>query len=99
MATHLEARGLSLRGFGAQVGLSSSYLSKVIHWKRALPRSRLAGWAKALALGDRGRAELEELVLLGHCPPEARAVLIELRRRADWPGMRADLSNRRDGRP
>lgn len=47
---HLEARGLSLRGFARAVGVPVSLLTKLKNGERSAPLARIEAWADHLGL-------------------------------------------------
>jgi hypothetical protein len=83
----LKAKELSMRGFAEEVGLTSSFVSKVVRGVKALPLKRVPEWETALGLRGQAAAEFRELVLIGHCPGQVKKVLLAMRAHPDWPGI------------
>lgn len=84
LGTYIQARlttlGLSVRAFGRKLGVTSSYLSKVIKGDRPVPYERIGDWAAALDLDGDADAEFKELAWLALSPVEVRELVGELRR-------------------
>ncbi len=91
LGTYIQARlttlGLTVRAFGRKLGVTSSYLSKVIKGDRPVPYDRIDDWSTALGLGASAAAEFKELALLALSPVEVRELVVGLRRElAKRPG-------------
>lgn len=80
--TRLTALGLTVRAFGRKLGVTSSYLSKVIKGDRPVPYDRIDKWAAALDLEGDDAAEFKELAWLALSPVEVQELVAELRSRA-----------------
>lgn len=72
LAQELAARGWSGARFARRVGVSQSWLSKVLRGERRPPREGLRRWADALGLDETGRRTLLELAELAHAPEAVR---------------------------
>lgn len=80
IAVQLEAQGLSVRAFAEKrLGMTSSYVSKVLKGSLPVPYERIGHWSVALGLVGKEAAVFRELALLALSPPEVREMVAELR--------------------
>ena len=87
VALRLKADGLSVRAFSRKLGMTSSYISKVLNGTRPVPYDRIGDWSTALGLGGTDAETFRELALLALSPIEVRELVGGLRRElAKRPG-------------
>ncbi len=77
----LKAQGLTVRAFAKQrLGMTSSYVSKVLKGSLPVPYDRIGHWSVALGLRGEEAAAFRELALLALSPVEVQQLVAELRR-------------------
>lgn len=68
-----------MRAFAKRLGVTSSYVSKVLNGTRAVPYAKISKWALAMKLSASEQEEFRELALLALCPNEISDLVDELR--------------------
>lgn len=81
LAAQLKRSGLTLREFGARVGLSHTSIRKFRNGKLRPPLDQVDRWADAFGLSGDERAQFLLSAQMAHCPAPLVDLVADLQRR------------------